>query len=169
MRHPCCVASVPKNRKPGVGLPRRWGAVSLEFALVFPVYIITVISVFTLGIRIYQTQRYAAMAKFLARKAIVHGSAAEKLGPWGPTTLTGSFGDGSVVGDLMASKYNAGHPMSIYYRLTWPDGGNSGISGNRVEVTISSSSLPDGTLSASTGGTSLTTNISSTVTMAIAH
>jgi uncharacterized protein (UPF0333 family) len=159
------------KKEPTARNPRR-GAVSLEFALVFPIYILAVISAFTIGIRIYQTERFAAMAKYLARKAIVRGAAAEKLGPWGPATITGSFGDGSVVGNLMASKYSNGNPMSIYYRLTWPDGGNDGMRKDRVEVTISSASLSGGTTvstSTQSGSSSILTNTSTTVTMTIAH
>lgn len=151
--------------------PRR-GAVSLEFALVFPIYIVAVISTFMIGIRMYQTQRFSAMAKYLGRKAIVHGAAAEKLGPWGPTTITGSFGDGTAAGNLMALKYNNGNPINIYYKLSWPDGGNDGMQGHRVEVSISSASLAGtATATASTGDTSGTGSlaITSSVTVTIAH
>jgi len=149
----------------------RRGAIYLEFALVLPIYVLAIMSTVIGGVRIYHTQQYAAMAKFLGRKAIVHGDAADKLGPWGPTTIYGSFGDGSEVGNMLSVKYNNGQPANIYYRLTWPDGGNSGLRGDRVEVTIASSSLSGG-MNTSTNGTepgSGVLSISSTVVMTIAH
>jgi len=117
----------------------RHGAISLEFAMVMPIFILTITTTFLGGMWIYQTQQYAAIAKFLGRKAIVRGKMADKLGPWGPSTMTGYIGDGSEVGTLLANKYSNGHPMDIFYQLTWPDGGNSGLSGHRVEVLITSS------------------------------
>lgn len=149
----------------------RRGAIYLEFALVVPLYVLAIMSTVVGGVRIYQTQQYAAMAKFLGRKAIVHGDAADKLGPWGPTTIYGSFGDGSEVGDMLSVKYNKGQPTNIYYRLTWPDGGNNGLRGDRVEVTIASSSLSGG-MNTSTNGPEQGLgmfSISSTVVMTIAH
>lgn len=149
---------------------RRSGVASLEFALVFPLYAIVVVAVLVGGIRIYQTQQYAAMAKFLARKAIVHGEAADKLGPWGPQTISGYFGDGTAVGNLMASKFNNGQPLDVYYQLNWPDGGNSGLRGDRVEVIISSSSLAGAAASTTTGGSgSGIFTVSTSVMMSIAH
>lgn len=151
---------------------RRSGVASLEFALVFPLYAIVVVAVLVGGIRIYQTQQFAAMAKFLARKAIVHGEAADKLGPWGPQTISGYFGDGTAVGNLMASKFNNGQPLDVYYRLNWPDGGNSGLRGDRVEVIISSSSLAGLGASTSTptgGSSSGIFTVSTSVMMSIAH
>jgi hypothetical protein len=71
----------------------------------------------------------------------------------------------------MADKYNNSNPVSIYYRLTWPDGGNNGLRRDRVEVTISSSSSSDGNTT-STSGTNQglgAFNVSSTVIMTIAH
>lgn len=150
----------------------RKGAVSLEFGLVIPLFVAIVSSVVVGGIRVYETQQYAAMTKFLARKAIVHGRSADKLGPWGPTTLYGSFGDGSTVGNLMASKYNNNLPRAIYYRLSWPDGGNSGLSGHRVTVTIASwdlASSATSTPSTSTGGGGGLLGYSASVTLSIAH
>lgn len=157
------------NRRAGVRSRR--GAVALEFALVIPVYAFAIMSTVVGGVRIYHIQQYSAMAKYLARKAIVHGESADKLGPWGPATISGSFGDGSAVGNLMADKYNNSNPVSIYYRLTWPDGGNNGLRRDRVEVTISSSSSSDGNTT-STSGTNQglgAFNVSSTVIMTIAH
>lgn len=143
----------------------------MEFALVFPIYAFAIMATVVGGVQIYQTQQYAAMAKFLARKAIVHGDAADKLGPWGPTTIYGSFGDGTEVGNMLADKFNSSQPANIYYRLIWPDGGNSGLRGDRVEVSIASTSFSGG-MSSSTAGSGQglgTFNVSSTVVMTIAH
>ncbi len=118
---------------------RRQGAISFEFAMVMPLFILTITTTFLGGMWIYQTQQYAAIAKFLGRKAIVRGQMADKLGPWGPSTMSGFIGDGSEIGTLLANKYSNGQPMDIYYQLTYPDGGNNGLSGHRVEVLITSS------------------------------
>jgi hypothetical protein len=150
----------------------RRAAVSLEFGLVIPLFVTIVSAIFVGGIRVYQTQQYAAMAKFLARKAIVHGQFADKLGPWGPATISGSFGDGTPVGALMANKFNNNQPMAIYYQLSWPDGGNSGLKGNRVTVTIASWNLASSatsTPSTSTGSGGGLLGYTASVTMDIAH
>ena len=120
----------------------RRGAVSLEFAVVLPIYALVIMSTITVGIRMFQIEQYAAMCKYLGRQAIVHGQDADRLGPWGPTSMAGSFGDGSAIGELMANKFNDGHPIDIYYRLNWPDGGNDGRGGDRVEVIIASAPIP---------------------------
>jgi len=151
---------------------RRQGAVSLEFGLVIPLFVGIVSFIVVGGIRVYQTQQYAAMAKFLARKAIVRGQAADKLGPWGPNPVSGSFGDGTSVGNLMASKFNNNMPISIYYRLTWPDGGNSGLSGHRVTVTIASWDIASSATSTASTPTSSGGGLlgyTASVTMNIAH
>ena len=122
--------------------PCRRGAVSMEFAIVLPLYALVIMSTITVGIRMVQIEQYAAMCKYLGRQAIVHGQDAERLGPWGPNSMAGSFGDSSTIGKLMAAKYNNGLPIDIYYRLNWPDGGNDGRSGNRVEVIIASAPIP---------------------------
>ncbi len=150
----------------------RHGAITLEFGLIIPLFVTIVSAIFVGGIRVYQTQQYAAMAKFLARKAIVHGQNADKLGPWGPSTISGSFGDGTPVGALMASKFNNNQPIAIYYKLTWPDGGNNGLQGDRVTVTIASwdlSSSAISTPSTSTGSGGGLLGYTAGVTMNIAH
>jgi hypothetical protein len=157
------IASKKSYRATGRKLVRnRSGAVSLEFALVMPIFILSITTTFLGGMWIYQTQQYAAIAKFLGRKAIVRGQMADKLGPWGPSTMTGSIGDGSEIGTLLANKYSNGQPMDIYYQLTWPDGGNNGLSGHRVEVLITSSN--PSTLNAGT-----TFELSARVVLDLAH
>jgi hypothetical protein len=151
---------------------RRTGAISLEFALILPLYAMIITSTLVAGVKIYQTQQYSAMAKFLARKAIVRGESADKLGPWGPQTMYGSIGDGSVVGTLLADKYNNGKPLGVYFQLVWPDGGNSGLRNDRVEVTISSARFSESELVAGTIDTSPGLGawiVSASVTMVIAH
>ena len=140
----------------------RTGAVSLEFAFVMPIFILIITSTFLGGMWIHQTQQYTAIAKFLGRKAIVRGAMAEKLGSWGPSTMVGTIGDGSEIGTLLADKYSNGKPLDIYYQLTWPDGGNNGVSGHRVEITISSYD-PSAVLSPST------LDLSASVVLQLAH
>jgi len=135
--------------------PCRRGAVSLEFAIVLPIYALVIMSTITIGIRMFQIEQYASMCKYLGRQAIVHGKDADRLGPWGPISMAGSFGDGSDIGELMANKFNDGDPIDIYYRLNWPDGGNDGRGGDRVEVIIASAPIPASSdpLASSSAGT----------------
>lgn len=119
----------------------RRGATILEFALVFPIYLAVISSTVLVGIRIFQNHQFTTMAKFLARKAIVHGASAEKLGTWGPDPLHGSLGDGTTIGTMLAAKFTDGQPANIFYRLTWPDNGNDASRGDRVMVTIASFDL----------------------------
>jgi hypothetical protein len=119
----------------------RRGAMTLEFALVIPLYITIMTTTILCGIRIFQNHQLTAMAKFLARKAIVHGDSAEQLGTWGPQPVFGSIGDGSPIGNMMANKYTNGTPTNIYFRLSWPDNGNDGSRGDRVQVRVATYDL----------------------------
>lgn len=152
------------------------GAVSIEFGIVLPLYAMVIMSTIAAGIRMLQIEQFTAMCKYLGRQAIVHGKEAERLGPWGPTSMSGSFGDGSAIGELMANKYNNGLPIAIYYRLNWPDSGNDGRNGHRVEVIVSSAPIPasaDPLASTSVeNGSSINSglfHVTTRVMMAIAH
>ena len=152
------------------------GAVSMEFGIVLPIYALVIMSTIAAGVRMLQIEQYAAMCKYLGRQAIVHGQDAERLGTWGPASMAGSFGDGSAIGELMANKYSNGLPMAIYYRLNWPDGGNDGRSGHRVEVIIASAPIPASSdplastsVGSGTSGNSGLFNVTTRVMMTVAH
>ena len=154
----------------------RRGAVSIEFGIVLPIYALVIMSTIAAGVRMLQIEQYAAMCKYLGRQAIVHGQDADRLGPWGPASMAGSFGDGSAIGEVMAKKYNNGLPMNVYYRLNWPDGGNDGRSGHRVEVIIASNPIPASSnplastsVGSGTSGNSGLFNVTTRVMMTIAH
>ena len=133
--------------------PARNGATTLEFALVIPIYLAITSAVVMGGISIFQKHQLTLMAKYLARQAIVHGQSADRTGSWGPSSIQGSLGDGSLIGTLLANRFSDGQATDIYYRMRWPDGGNDASRGDRVEVTIASFDLSDG-VDVETGGSS---------------
>lgn len=152
--------------------PTRNGATTLEFALVIPIYLTIISAVVMGGISIFQRHQLTLMAKYLARQAIVHGHSADRTGSWGPGSIQGSLGDGSLIGTLLANKFSDGQATDIYYRMRWPDGGNDASRGDRVEVTIASFELSDG-LDIETGGLSGSESVfskaSASVTFTIMH
>lgn len=119
----------------------RRAATTLEFALVIPIYLAVITTIVLGGIRIFQNHQLTAMARYLGRKAVVHGDSAEQLGTWGPEPVFGFIGDGSPIGNMMANRYTNGNPTNIYYRLSWPDNGNDGSRGDRVQVKIATYDL----------------------------
>jgi hypothetical protein len=152
--------------------PSRTGATTLEFALVIPLYLAIVSAVVIGGINIFRKHQFTSMAKYLARQAIVHGHLAHRLGSWGPEAIYGSLGDGSLIGTLLANKYSNGQPVDIYYRLRWPDEGNDGSRGDRVEVTIASfdlSAVLDVDFAGSTGLDNRYANTSASAMFSIMH
>jgi hypothetical protein len=152
--------------------PSRNGATTIEFALVIPIYLTIISAVVMGGISIFQKHQLTLMAKYLARQAIVHGQSADRIGSWGPGSIQGSLGDGSLIGTLLANKFSDGHATNIYYRMRWPDGGNDASRGDRVEVTIASFDLSD-PFDIETGGSSglksRLSKASASVTFTIMH
>ena len=152
--------------------PSRNGATTLEFALVIPIYLAITSAVVMGGISIFQKHQLTLMSKYLARQAIVHGQSADRTGSWGPSSIQGSLGDGSLIGTLLANKFSDGQATDIYYRMRWPDEGNDASRGDRVEVTIASFDLSDG-FDVETGGSSGFKNrfskASASVTFTIMH
>ena len=152
--------------------PTRKGATTLEFALVIPIYLTIISAVVMGGIGIFQKHRLTLLAKYLARQAIVHGQSADRIGSWGPSSIQGSLGDGSLIGTLLANKFGDGQATDVYYRIRWPDGGNDATRGDRVEVTIASFDLSDG-FDIETGGSSgfksYFSKASASVTFTIMH
>jgi hypothetical protein len=152
--------------------PTRKGATTLEFALVIPIYLTIISTVVMGGISIFQKHRLTLLAKYLARQAIVHGQSADRIGSWGPSSIQGSLGDGSLIGTLLANKFGDGQATDVYYRIRWPDGGNDATRGDRVEVTIASFDLSDG-FDIETGGSSgfksYFSKASASVTFTIMH
>lgn len=152
--------------------PTRKGATTLEFALVIPIYLTIISAVVMGGISIFQKHRLTLLAKYLARQAIVHGQFADRIGSWGPSSIQGSLGDGSLIGTLLANKFGDGQATDVYYRIRWPDGGNDATRGDRVEVTIASFDLSDG-FDIETGGSSgfksYFSKASASVTFTIMH
>src|SRR5438552_3651889 len=67
---------------------RRRGASALEAALTLSILITLVLGMLDLGLWVARQQMLAHAARQIARQAVVHGSLADKLGKWGPTTIT---------------------------------------------------------------------------------
>lgn len=120
---------------------RRSGAVTVESAIIFPVFLILVVGAMDLGIAIFRHHVISQAARAVARQSIVHGSEADSLGSWGP----------SPVGPVPATDSDplvnavreniAGMDLSeVQVQAEWLDNGND--PGDRVKVTLTAQYSP---------------------------
>lgn len=120
----------------------RRGASAIESAFALPVFLLIVLGALDLGLAVFRQHQVTATAHFIARKAIVHGSRASKLGVWGPATRIGNAADGSEIGNLIASFMPGPQASQISYEVAWPDGGNEPRDNHRLRVRIAVNHQP---------------------------
>lgn len=113
-----------------------------EAAFALPIFLLVVFATLDLGIMIFRQHQITTAASALARRAVVHGSEASKLGVWGPGSLSGTAADDSAIGKLLAAQTTGARPDAIRYEISWPDGGNKAASDHRVRVVVSATHQP---------------------------
>ena len=97
-------------------------------------FLTIVLGVLDIGLAVFRYHQLTDAARFLSRKAAVHGSQATTLGAWGPSTLQGSNGPSSTVGTLLSQRMVGVPTGVVQYTMFWPDGGNVAYHNDRVGV-----------------------------------
>ena len=131
--------------------PMRRGASMIETAITLMLFIVLVFGMLDLGLWVFRHHILAQTARQIARQAIVHGSLAEELGSWGPTTLSGTaaINTGGDPADpdtqirAIANRALVGfNPNQVTYEVQWPDGGNDPQEEHRVRVSLTTPYSP---------------------------
>jgi Flp pilus assembly protein TadG len=119
----------------------RRGAVLVEGAIVLSVFLLLVLGTLDLGTATYRYNTLAQAARQGARQAAVHGAlAAPAMTTWGPTTYTGTAGDGSEYAQAVSPMLVGFPPSSVTIKVEWIDGGNAVQ--QRVRYTVSATYTP---------------------------
>jgi hypothetical protein len=117
----------------------------VETAITLSLSVLLVFGMIDLGFWVFRTQLLSQAARQIARQAIVHGSLADRLGSWGPDTISetmapGAGGDQPSAGDAIRETVGPTliglDPNEVRYTLEWIDGGNDPQAGHRVRVTV---------------------------------
>lgn len=66
---------------------RRRGATVLEMSIILGVFLVLTFGMLDLGVAVFRYHILSQAARHAARRAIVHGDMANRLGTWGPTTI----------------------------------------------------------------------------------
>lgn len=112
------------------------GAAMVEAAIVLPVCVLLLLGMFDASLLILRHTAMSAVARQVAREAIIHGSrASSSQGNWGPQPVTTSAEGGHPATSSAAGLLMAQNPAQVTIKLNWPDGDNT--PGNRVRVMVS--------------------------------
>jgi hypothetical protein len=147
------------------GKPNRRGATAIELAIVVMIFLTLVLGMLDLGIGVFRYNLLSQAVRQGTRQAIVHGGMADRLGPWGTATYSGTADDGSPIALAMQPSLVGLDPAQVTILAEWPDGGNEVSEHDRVRVTVSAPYQPIMTFIF--GNPTFTLQASST--MAIAH
>ena len=141
----------------------RRGASAVEMALVLGVFLTLVLGMFDMGLAVFRYHVVAQTARLGARKAIVHGSMADRLGSWGPGAFSGTAADSHPIANQVRASLFGIDPSQTEVRADWLDGTNEFEA--RVRVSVSTPYRPIMTFIV--GNPEFT--IRATSTMLIAH
>jgi Flp pilus assembly protein TadG len=154
-RRPVCRRKRTKARR---------GATAVELAVVLMVFLMLVLGMLDLGIGVLRYHVLAQAARMGARQAIVHGSLADRLGPWGPASYSGTGASADPIAQAVSPILVAVDPSEVSIQADWIDGGNE-FSQDHVRVTVSAPYRP--LMTFIFGNPEFT--LQATSTMAIAH
>jgi len=129
----------PRPRRVG---PCRRGATMVEMAIVLMVFLTLVLGMLDLGTAVFRNHVLAQAARQGVRQAIVHGSMADKLGPWGPATVSGTAESGHPLIAAIRPLLTGFALGEVTVLAEWPDGGNDVSEDHRVRVTVSAPYRP---------------------------
>jgi len=115
----------------------RRGATAIELALVLMLFLTLVLGMLDLGIAVFRYHIVAEAARQGARRAIVHGKLADKLGVWGPESFSVTGEDGHALVTGIQPLLEGLDLSQVTVTAEWPDGGNDPQADNRVRVTVS--------------------------------
>lgn len=106
----------------------------MEFALVFPVFLVIVLGFLDLGLMLLRHRLLSDAAERVARVAAVHGSRSQPAAErWGPSPWSVS-GDDPLVSSVIAPSMTTMTADEIAVDVEWTDGNNR--PGSRVQVTL---------------------------------
>ncbi len=146
---------------------RRRGAVTLEAAIVIPIFLMIVLGMVDLGIGVFRQATLSQAARVAARKAAVHGQMAPsgwEGGTWGATAIDQNLtATGVAVVTAVKPLLASCPPAETRILVAWPDGNNK--VGSRVRVQVTSPYQPIMTYIFG----SLSVPLSATSTVQISH
>jgi len=109
--------------------------------MILSVMLMLILGTLDLGIATYQFNTLSQAARQGARQAAVHGSLANATnGVWGPATVTGNAGDGSVYASAVSGMLVGFNLSNVTYEIQWIDGSN--LAGKRVQYSVTSTYTP---------------------------
>lgn len=114
----------------------RRGATAVEMAILMVVFLTLVLGMLDMGLAVFRYHVLAQAARFGSRQAIVHGSMADRLGPWGPQAFSGSGVDSHPVAKAVRPSLTGINPAEATVEADWIDGGNDLEDRIRVSVSV---------------------------------
>lgn len=120
-------------------IARRRGATLLETAILLPIFLLLVLGMLDLGTAVFQHHVLCHAARQGARRAVVHGELATRLGSWGPPGQASSTqGTADVdfheIASVIRPLLTGFDPSSVTVAAEWIDGNNR--LGSRVQVSV---------------------------------
>ncbi len=118
----------------------RRGAAVLEMSIILMTFLVLTMGMLDMGIGVFRYHIVAQAARFGARRAIVHGDRATKLGSWGTATIDVAANANGIpivdgVDDGIAPMLVGCDLSQTRIRVEWLDGGNSFEQPVRVTIT----------------------------------
>jgi Flp pilus assembly protein TadG len=125
----------------------RRGASLVEAAIILPIFLTLALGTIDVGLAVFQNHAIAEASRQGARIASVHGSLAPSGwngGPWGTTAYSGAGNSTDTIPSTMsaAGAFAGLNPANVTVSVSWPDNGNNGQNGDRVQVQVSSTWTP---------------------------
>lgn len=106
--------------------PSRRGTTALEMALVLIVLMPLVLGMLDFGLAVFRYHVVAETARQIARRAIVHGTMADRLGTWGPENHVGTGADSYLVTGVgeepVKELLKVLEPSKVTIEAEWIDG-----------------------------------------------
>lgn len=122
--------------------PGRRAATLVEAAIAIPIFLTVVFGMIDLSLVVMTHHRVAEATRHLSRAAAVHGALADRLGEWGPGTMTGSGSDTNAPATALRNRLAGIDPNRVTYTIEWLDGDNDVRNDDRVRVTASTTYSP---------------------------
>jgi hypothetical protein len=118
----------------------RGGATMVEAALILTAFLILVLGLLDFGIAVLRDHILSQAARQGVRAAIVHGSRANVLGPWGPSTWAGNANSADPKAQAIAPYLGGIDPSTVNVTYEWTGGSN--VTESPVRVTVSTTWTP---------------------------
>lgn len=113
----------------------RRGATVVEGAIVLSSLVIVLFGMLDLSLLVLESNTAAEASRRMCRTAVVHGQmASPQLTVWGPTTVTGTAGDGTEYAQALDPELVTFNLSNVNYTINWLDGSNQ--PGYRVQVIV---------------------------------